>query len=702
MATATRHPVVLDEHAAMAAMQAGGLWLESPAGGRTYLHYVRREVFPNGDWSWIGSVDTARGPQSVVLTFGAHASFGNIPQATGASLRLYTDSSGSWLDAPAAQSRLRLRAIGPGRNDARIPPLAGSHPLSPRAGTRQAVSQALQAQAPNAAPIGTTLVDVLVAYTPEMVQRLGSADNVLTRIHYLISYANQAYANSQLDMKIRLAHAVEVDYTAATSNTQALDDLTTGSDIPALASLHALRDQYGADLVSLLRPFDHVQDGSCGNGWLTGAGGDSIPGSYDFWASYGFSVVSDGSDPDDGYYCEDKSFTHELGHNMGLAHDVDNADGSGAYPYAYGYKKAVGSAGFGTIMAYEDAGQESTQVFSNPSISTCQNFPCGVQGSADNARALRQTSWLIAGFRHNRIAPYNVNGDSTSDLLWHNPSQGRQVSWPMSGSSHDGFVEHAVSASLRVLGAGDFDGNGFVDMLWTDASRRMTLWLGGKSQYVTSSFGTYNSNDWYLAGTGDIDGDGKDDLVWHNRVQGTLAYWLMDGATRKSVCTIGVNKAYRVLGVGDFNGDGLLDILWGNAERQMYVWLGNGSTFSIHDFGHYNAGGWHLRGTGDVDGDGKDDLLWYNQSQGTFAYWTMNGASRKGTRSFAVNKAYDVLATGDFDGNGLVDIMWGNAARTLYAWMGDGSGFSIQAAGSYSSGGWQAVNWKGVTGADHE
>ncbi|WP_157582390.1 MULTISPECIES: reprolysin-like metallopeptidase [Rhodanobacter] len=702
LATPARTPVLLDENAALAAMQDGGLWLDSPTGGRSYVRYVRHETFPNGDWTWIGSVDTQHGPQSVVLTFGAHASFGNIPQATGASLRVYTDRSGSWLMAPATQSRLRQRALGPGRNDARIPPRDARKASFATAGMSLAAQQAAISP-PTSPPTGTTLVDVLVAYTPDMVQQLGSTDNVLTRIHYLISYANQAYANSQVDMRVRLARAVPVDYTAATSNEQALDDLTTVGGTTALEPLHALRDRYGADLVALLRHFDNARDGSCGNGWLSGGDGTSITDHYDFSAGYGFSVVSDGSD-ESGYYCEDKSFTHELGHNMGLAHDVDNADGTGAYPYAYGYKKTVGSGGFGTIMAYEDAGQDSTQVFSSPQLTICQNFPCGVQNQADNARALRQTDWLIGGFRHNRIAPFNADGDTTSDLLWHNPNDGRMVYWPMLGAGHDGYRNQSVSTSLRLLGTGDFNGDGFVDLLWADSSRRMTIWLGGrnagKSDYVASSFGTYNSNDWYLAGIGDVDGDGKDDLVWHNQVQGTLAYWLMDGSSRKSARSIGVNKAYRVLGVGDFNGDGLVDVLWGNAQRTMYVWLGNGSTFSINAFGTYNAGGWKLKGTGDVDGDGKDDLLWYNQSLGTFAYWTMNGASRKGTKSFKVNAAYDVLATGDFDGNGMVDIMWGNASRVLYAWLGNGSTFDVQAAGSYSTGGWKAINRKGVTDAD--
>jgi len=687
---ATAMRVRIDEEAALQAVRTGGLWVAAPDGSRSYVRYVRHELYPDGDWTWIGSVDTRYGKQSVVVTFGPDATFATIPQPRGASLAVYTDRSGTWLSGGSTLLAPLRNEAPPNLHDTRVPAPVLRAPLIEPAATAAV-------QAPTSPPIGTSLVDVMVAYTPGLVQRLGSTSNVLTRIHYLVSYANQAYLNSRLDMRLRLVRAAPVNYPDNTTNEDALTALTDGT-LAAMRDVHGQRDRYGADLVALLRPYSHDDSDGCGIGWLNGGGGTSLTRNFNATAEYGYSAVSDGQDGQ--WYCADHSFAHELGHNMGLAHDVANASDSGAFPYAYGYKRTVGSGGFSTIMAYGSAGQQDMQVFSNPAISICQNYPCGVQNQADNARALRQTNWLIGGFRHTRVAPFVVDGDTTSDVLWHNATTSRVVTWEMQGATHASRPSQAVNTALRVLGVGDFDGDGFVDILWGDASRRLTMWRGGRSTYVGATAGSYASG-WRLVGTGDVDGDGKDDLLWYNAALGRLDYWLMDGTARKATGGRYASKAYRVLGVGDFNGDGLVDVAWGNASRTVYVWTNNGGgSFTSTYLRTYASGGWRLRGVGDVDGDGKDDLLWHSASESRFVYWIMDGATVVTRHVFGVAPGYAVLATGDFDGNGRFDVLWGNASRTLYAWLGNGSTFTSTAAGTYSAGGWKPVNWKGVTGAD--
>jgi hypothetical protein len=36
---------------------------------------------------------------------------------------------------------------------------------------------------------------------------------------------------------------------------------------------------------------------------------------------------------------------------------------------------------------------------------------------------------------------------------------------------------------------------------------------------------------WQIKGIGDFNGDGKADILWQHAATGTLAVWLMDGAT---------------------------------------------------------------------------------------------------------------------------------------------------------------------------
>jgi hypothetical protein len=166
------------------------------------------------------------------------------------------------------------------------------------------------------------------------------------------------------------------------------------------ANIRTLRQTYGADLVTLVRPFyATAQGGNCGVGYVGGYGGSSIAG----YQAYGYSVVSDGTDVGgQNYYCDNYTFAHELGHNMGSMHDratvQSQGGGSGAYPYAFGHGL---SGTFGTIMSYI---RPTVGKFSTPNV-TCSvsNLPCGVASSdgansADNALSLNNTRAAVSAF----------------------------------------------------------------------------------------------------------------------------------------------------------------------------------------------------------------------------------------------------------------------------------------------------------------
>jgi len=90
------------------------------------------------------------------------------------------------------------------------------------------------------------------------------------------------------------------------------------------------------------------------------------------------------------------SFAHELGHNMGSAHNPENG-GGGTYSYSYGHWI---NGVFRTVMSYSNPcswGCTRRAYFSNPSV-TYNGYATGTS-SRDNARSINNTDTVIANYR---------------------------------------------------------------------------------------------------------------------------------------------------------------------------------------------------------------------------------------------------------------------------------------------------------------
>jgi len=361
----------------------------------------RIESHPNGDRTWIGHLQGESDIYRIFVTRGSSGLYGQVltPKgqyriSTPAGNRFAADEA-ELTDVKGAGLQRFITLINDGRPipagkssaaaavklaAAALPDTTpGALLLDPSAPTSQQ----------NALADANTVIDVMVLYTPDLVTRYGSAQ---TLVNNLVALSNQAYIDSKVAITLRAVLIQQVNYTVLNDNGTALDELTD-STASAFSAISSLRAQYGADLVSLVRPFDQPTAGSCGVGWVSGGGGRTIITD----GSYGYSVVSYGKDTHgSNYYCDNYTFTHELGHNMGSAHDRANSSSSGAYSYSYGY----GIEGtFGTIMSYINP---TIGKFSSPLLD-CKGTPCGIasgkSNSADNAQSLNNTRSFIASFR---------------------------------------------------------------------------------------------------------------------------------------------------------------------------------------------------------------------------------------------------------------------------------------------------------------
>jgi hypothetical protein len=197
-------------------------------------------------------------------------------------------------------------------------------------------------------------VDVLVVYQQVVVNRFGPT--LAARVQDTVDLANQALANSQVNARLRLVRQQQVPDA----------DISDLDRITGSATVQALRNQYGADLVQGWGAYT----GWCGLAWQNM--GAAAPG-------YGYSLVDDD--------CTGSlTSAHEWGHNLGAGHDRANQT-SAAYPYSFGLVSTAGD--FRTVMAYDSAacpGGSCDRIpyFSNPAL-TYRGYPVGTAAGSDNS-----------------------------------------------------------------------------------------------------------------------------------------------------------------------------------------------------------------------------------------------------------------------------------------------------------------------------
>ncbi len=675
----TMHPVTLDEsHAFAAARPGGGLLIAAPDGELIPLDYERHVEHPDGDWTWIGRDADGR---DAVVTFGQEAVYGSVPRSEGPGLRLTTQGGRTWMvETDAASEALAARRVhGLRDSDMKMPPrAAGTIAQAPEAEAADSPFMDLAEQAAitaSASNANTTVIDVVVGFSAGLATELGSDANARTRINYLMEVANQSLTNGRIAPRLRLVHSMRVNYADNTSNESALEQLTGydgDAQVPitvpsALRPLRTARETYGGDLVVLLRAFRTPQNEGCGIAWVIG--GDRSP--YTNASSdYAYSVVSDGQDFDEednsNYYCLDTSLAHEIGHNLGQVHSTHDADMPGAHVYSYGYREAS-STGFFTVMAYSqpDGNQTGILYFANPDA-TYNGRPAGRANAADNARSMRQTMPVAAGFRETKVPQLgnykrtDVNGDGRSDLLWW--KNGSFVHWWMNGPAVPQGRSFTVPSGWRAIGAGDFNGDGRADVVWQAANGDVHLWNNTNGNAYAAPQLIGNRAGWRLVGTRDVDGNGTSDLQWFRA--GTFVHWRLNTGNGNIGRSFSVPSGWTAIGTGDLNGDGRADVIWRGANGAIHYWrnsTGNGYA-PAESIG--TRLGWELRGIGDINGDRREDLLWWRS--GTLVHWQMEGSTVWRGRSFPMPTGQQPVGLGDFNGDGRSDIVVRTSNGDIY------------------------------------
>ncbi|MDB5318911.1 MAG: conserved repeat domain protein [Phycisphaerales bacterium] len=235
-----------------------------------------------------------------------------------------------------------------------------------------------------------TVIDVMVVYDADAKTFLGNiSDSAIQKlIRQSIDSANQVHYNTNDNVVLRLVHTEQIAYSNDNGDIGTDLNRLQGTNDGFMDGVHALRNTYGADLVSLISTPSF-------RGGLANLLVD--PNAFNRQTE-AFSVISaDAIGP--GSFV----MAHEMGHNMGAGHERDNnvdPTPDVAYPYAFGYH-FTGNNGveYGDIMSYQGL---TLPYFSTPTISY-QGQPIGKPAGDPNAADLKsvflQTAPIVAAYR---------------------------------------------------------------------------------------------------------------------------------------------------------------------------------------------------------------------------------------------------------------------------------------------------------------
>ena len=130
------------------------------------------------------------------------------------------------------------------------------------------------------------------------------------------------------------------------------------------------------------------------------------------------------------------------------------------------------------------------------------------------------------------------------------------------------LLDRTPGTGWSVVAVADFNGDGQADLLWrrSNDTGEARIWiLQGQTVVRDVAVGRTPAEGWRVIGAGDFDGDGKADILWRrSNNTGEARIWYMNVENVLSDASIGVPRLNtQLLGIGDFDGDRRSDIVWG-------------------------------------------------------------------------------------------------------------------------------------------
>lgn len=229
----------------------------------------------------------------------------------------------------------------------------------------------------------------------------------------------------------------------------------------------------------------------------------------------------------------------------------------------------------------------------------------------------------------------DFDGDAKGDVLYRDTNSNAWTVHSMDSasprftSSVDGMT---VITSWQYNGAGDFDGDGYSDVIIRNATSGSWYMYKLQNNSIVSRgyVGIENAEEVAVQAVADFNNDGFDDVLLRNEVTGTWLMNLLQDRTIIDTISPAMSQvlSWNIVGVKDFDGNASSDILIRNASSgTWYIYLYENTDISSR--GYISALTSDLsdvvQATGDFNGDGKNDVLMRNSTSGAWSVAYMNG-----------------------------------------------------------------------------
>lgn len=188
----------------------------------------------------------------------------------------------------------------------------------------------------------------------------------------------------------------------------------------------------------------------------------------------------------------------------------------------------------------------------------------------------------------------------------------------------------------QIRGTGDFDNDGHVDILWRykgPGGRNLIWHMDGTGMKDQAALPAVVDLNWQIVGTGDFDRDGHVDILWRNTAQGDNLVWYMRDTEVFGLASLPAmtDLKWEIAAAADFDNDGHVDILWRQkgSPGKIMIWYLDGVEMTGQAFlPSVSDEKWQIAGVGDYDNDSHVDILWrYNGTGGRNLIWSLEGAN---------------------------------------------------------------------------